>query len=79
MAILNNMLKGELIWLNYLWDIQVKKGCTFLRHPVYSKAGLKIIQILFMKHSPKCILSWPRLKGKVDEQKVTSVYKERGK
>ena len=34
MRILNNMLKGQFIWQNHLWDIQVQKGCVFLRHPV---------------------------------------------
>ena len=35
MAILNNMLKGQLILSNHLWDIQDQKCCaSFLRHPV---------------------------------------------
>ena len=34
MAILNNILKGQLIWSNHLWDIKVQEGCVFLRHPV---------------------------------------------
>ena len=34
MAILNNLLKGQLIWTNHLGDIQDQKGCVFLRHPV---------------------------------------------
>ena len=31
----NNILKGQLIWLNHLWDIEDQKRCVFLRHPVY--------------------------------------------
>ena len=29
MAILNNILKGQSIWLNRLWDIKDKKVCVF--------------------------------------------------
>ena len=43
MAILNNILKGQLIMSNCLWDIQDQKCCIFLRHPVYvSKRGSQI-------------------------------------
>ena len=33
MAILNNILKGQCIWPNRLWDIQDKKGCIFFETP----------------------------------------------
>ena len=36
MAIVNDILKGQLIWTKHLCDIQDKKGCVFLRHPVGS-------------------------------------------
>ena len=42
MAILNNILKGQLIWQTHLWDIQDKKGCVFLRHPVYVASIAKV-------------------------------------
>ena len=29
-----NILKEQLIWQIYLWDIQDYKGCVSLRHPV---------------------------------------------
>ena len=33
-GMVNNILKGQFIWESHVWDIQDKKGCVFLRHPV---------------------------------------------
>ena len=52
MAILNNLLKGQLIWTNQLGDIQDQKGCVFLRHPVdmmYQPNLKSQLTILFRK------------------------------
>ena len=34
MAIVSNILNGQLIWSKHLWEIKAQKGCVFLRRPV---------------------------------------------
>ena len=40
MAIPNNILKWQLIWSNYLWELRYSssKDCDFLRHPVIKRS-----------------------------------------
>ena len=64
MSMLNNILKGQLIWSNHLWDIQDQKCCVFLRHPVlvyyfnYMKKCTKIDSYVVNYILCKSIYSW---------------------
>ena len=44
MTMLNKIPKGQLIWLNHLWDIQDQKCYVFLRRSVHTNRQTEIVR-----------------------------------